>query len=178
MHDPGLQVVNNLGIDEDVSYFNIIDSPIGPVSTIVDGAGRVLGIRFQAIEATAGRVRSPRQTAKVDSQLREYFARERQEFDLDLLPKGSEFQLQVWQLTKEIPYGQTRSYGQLARAIGDPGASRAVGQAMGANPIPIIIPCHRVIGTSSNLVGFGGGLTTKELLLRHEEAITASLFED
>jgi methylated-DNA-[protein]-cysteine S-methyltransferase len=101
-------------------------------------------------------------------QLREYFARQRQEFDLPLEPEGTAFQRNVWARLQEIPYGQTISYGELARRAGNPNASRAVGAANGANPIPIVIPCHRVIGSNGKLTGFGGGLPVKEKLLALE----------
>lgn len=104
----------------------------------------------------------------VIEQLQGYFAGTLSRFQLALNPSGTPFQLQVWQALQEIPYGQTWSYGQLAWHIGRPTASRAVGAANGANPLPIVIPCHRVIGSNGNLVGFGGGLPLKRWLLDHE----------
>ena len=101
-------------------------------------------------------------------QLDEYFARKRTRFDLPLAPEGTAFQRQVWQALLEIPFGQTMSYGELARRIGQPAAVRAVGAANGHNPIAIVIPCHRVIGSTGRLVGFGGGLETKRFLLALE----------
>ena len=101
----------------------------------------------------------------VIKQLDEYFDGSRQEFDLPLRPKGTEFQRRVWQALQQIPYGETWSYGELARYIGNPNAYRAVGAANGINPIPVIIPCHRVIGSNCKLTGFGGGLETKAFLL-------------
>ena len=98
-------------------------------------------------------------------QLDGYFAAERKEFDLPLLPAGTAFQESVWNALTKIPYGETWSYGQLAAHIGRPKASRAVGAANGMNPIPVIIPCHRVIGSSGKLTGFGGGIETKQYLL-------------
>lgn len=103
--------------------------------------------------------------AEVIRQLDSYFTGELDNFDLPLAPQGTEFQQSVWQALREIPYGETWSYGQLAQHIGRPKASRAVGAANGVNPIPVIIPCHRVIGSSGKLTGFGGGLETKEYLL-------------
>jgi methylated-DNA-[protein]-cysteine S-methyltransferase len=102
---------------------------------------------------------------EVVCQLDAYFAAELTEFDLPLLPRGTNFQESVWHALTEIPYGETWSYGQLAAHIGKPNASRAVGAANGSNPIPIIIPCHRVIGSSGKLTGFGGGIQTKQYLL-------------
>jgi len=104
----------------------------------------------------------------VCAQLTAYFEGRLKEFDLNLRPGGTEFQLQVLDELRKIPYGTTTSYGEIARRIGRPKAIRAVGQANGRNPIPIIIPCHRVIGSTGHLTGFGGGLPTKEALLRLE----------
>jgi methylated-DNA-[protein]-cysteine S-methyltransferase len=106
-------------------------------------------------------------------QLDAYFAGELKNFDLQLMPKGTAFQELVWQALTEIPYGETRSYGQLAANIEKPGASRAVGAANGVNPIPVIIPCHRVIGASGKLTGFGGGIETKLFLLELESGQVA-----
>jgi methylated-DNA-[protein]-cysteine S-methyltransferase len=101
-------------------------------------------------------------------QLEEYFAGERKDFDLPLHLSGTDFQVQVLRELQRIPYGETTSYGDIAKRIGRPKAMRAVGAANGRNPIPIIVPCHRVIGSSGDLTGFGGGLDTKEALLRLE----------
>jgi len=97
-----------------------------------------------------------------------YFAGELESFDLPLAPRGTPFQLAVWRRLCEIPYGETISYGELARRLGNPNASRAVGLANGSNPIPIVIPCHRVIGSNGKLTGYGGGLPIKEKLLALE----------
>ena len=107
-------------------------------------------------------------------QLDGYFAGELKNFDLQLMPKGTAFQESVWHALIEIPYGETWSYGQLAANIGKPKASRAVGAANGVNPIPVIIPCHRVIGASGKLTGFGGGVETKQFLLGLESGQIAS----
>jgi len=104
----------------------------------------------------------------VRRQLAEYFAGERKDFDLPLSLSGTEFQIAVLEALQQIPYGETMSYGAVAKQIGRPKAMRAVGAANGRNPIPIIVPCHRVIGTSGDLTGFGGGLDTKAALLRLE----------
>jgi methylated-DNA-[protein]-cysteine S-methyltransferase len=109
-----------------------------------------------------------RPLAKARQQLTEYFAGERKDFDLPLSLRGTEFQLLVLEELKTIPYGETTSYGDIAKRIGRPKAVRAVGAANGRNPIPIIVPCHRVIGSSGDLTGFGGGLDTKTALLRLE----------
>ncbi len=101
-------------------------------------------------------------------QLRAWFAGELRDFDLPLAPEGPAFHCRVWRELCNIPYGETISYGELARRIGSPNASRAVGRANGANPIPIVIPCHRVIGSNGKLTGYGGGLPRKEFLLALE----------
>jgi methylated-DNA-[protein]-cysteine S-methyltransferase len=104
------------------------------------------------------------------TQLREYFAGTRRRFELALAPRGTPFQLSVWQLLRAIPYGQTVTYGEIARRLGRPEAARAVGLANGANPLPIVVPCHRVIGADGALTGFGGGLPIKRALLHLEGA--------
>jgi methylated-DNA-[protein]-cysteine S-methyltransferase len=102
-------------------------------------------------------------------QLRAYFAGKLENFDLPLAPEGTPFQRAVWKLLCDIPYGETISYGELARRVGNPKASRAVGLANGSNPIAIVIPCHRVIGSNGKLTGYGGGLPLKEKLLALEQ---------
>ena len=109
------------------------------------------------------------------AQLTEYFSGTRTTFDLPLDATGSEFERQVWGLLRAIPYGATTSYGELARRLGDVKLSRAVGAANGKNPIPIIVPCHRVIGANGDLTGFGGGIETKRWLLEHEGVLTPPL---
>jgi len=104
-------------------------------------------------------------------QLDEYFARTRTSFDLPLDAEGTAFERRVWDLLRAIPYGTTTSYGELARRLGEPKDARAVGAANGKNPIPIIVPCHRVIGANGDLTGFGGGLERKRWLLEHEGAL-------
>lgn len=112
--------------------------------------------------------------AEAAAQLRAYFAGQLQEFDLPLAPAGTEFQLSVWNLLRAIPFGQTTTYGAIAHAIGRPDAVRAVGAANGANPLPVVVPCHRVIGKSGSLTGFGGGLPVKRWLLDHEARVAGS----
>ena len=111
----------------------------------------------------------------VRQQLSEYFDGKRREFDIPLSLEGTKFQLSVWHELREIPYGTTVSYGEVAKRIDNPKAVRAVGAANGRNPIPIIVPCHRVIGSHGDLTGFGGGLDTKEALLRLEAEHTSLL---
>ena len=105
---------------------------------------------------------------KCKNQLEEYFAGKRRNFDLPLVPKGTEFQQKVWKALTEIPYGETRTYGEIAAAVGNPKAARAVGMANNKNPIGIIIPCHRVVGANGKLVGYAGGMEKKEFLLELE----------
>jgi methylated-DNA-[protein]-cysteine S-methyltransferase len=109
-------------------------------------------------------------------QLEAYFAGERQQFDLPLQPMGTPFQLKVWKMLAEIPFGATWSYGEVAQRIGEPKAMRAVGAANGRNPLPIVLPCHRVIGSDGSLTGFGGGLPIKKYLLRHEATAATDLY--
>lgn len=109
---------------------------------------------------------------KAYNQLNEYFLGKRKEFDLPLLPEGTNFQKTVWRTLKKIPFGETRSYGEIAKNIGNPKAARAVGMANNKNPLPIIIPCHRVIGANGKLVGYAGGLKIKEYLLKIEKENT------
>jgi methylated-DNA-[protein]-cysteine S-methyltransferase len=114
--------------------------------------------------------RSDREFAEVHRQLTEYFAGQRSVFQLPLAPTGTPFQQRVWWQLQQIPLGQTCSYGQLALAIGQPTAVRAVGMANGRNPISIIVPCHRVVGSTGELTGYAGGLAAKRWLLAHEQA--------
>lgn len=119
-------------------------------------------------EPDAEWIYSEKPFAEARKQLTEYFAGKRQTFDLTLKPSGTEFQLRVLDELQKIPYGSTTTYGDIAQRIGRPKAVRAVGAANGRNPIPIIIPCHRVIGSTGKMTGFGGGIPTKEALLRLE----------
>jgi methylated-DNA-[protein]-cysteine S-methyltransferase len=146
-----------------------LDSPIGTL-LIAGDAQAVRRIHFpidgKAVAPEAGWQPSARgPVAEAIRQLREYFAGRRTTFDLPLEPAGTPFQRAVWRALQDIPYGETISYGELARRVGNPKASRAVGSANGANPLPIVIPCHRVIAGDGSLGGFGGGLPTKQSLL-------------
>jgi methylated-DNA-[protein]-cysteine S-methyltransferase len=148
-----------------------IDSPIGALLVTRDEGG-VTGLDLP-------KARYPRQIQDdwerddaafddVRGQLGEYFAGTRQQFDLPLNARGNAFQHAVWQALTDIPYGETTSYGKVAASIGHPDGARAVGVANGQNPIPIIVPCHRVIGADGSLTGYGGGLPAKRWLLDHE----------
>jgi methylated-DNA-[protein]-cysteine S-methyltransferase len=145
-------------------------SPIGALTLVSDGAA-LSGCYFEMKNRPApvsGRPGADRVIDAARRQLDAYFAGKQTSFDLPLAPRGTPFQLQVWQALRAIPYGETTSYGMIAQRIGLPKASRAVGAANGANPIPIIVPCHRVIGASGALTGFGGGLDRKRFLLALE----------
>lgn len=152
-----------------------IPSPIGPLLLAADDAA-LHGIWF-----CSSRHPQPPQSElregdnamlrEVRAQLDAYFAGRLRDFDLPLQPDGTAFQREVWAMLARIAYGQTWSYGQLARRIGKPAAVRAVGAANGRNPIPIVLPCHRVIGSDGSLTGFGGGLPAKQFLLRLEGAL-------
>ena len=143
-------------------------SPLRSLSVAVDGDGRVVEIRFDGRQPDGRRDAQRCKTAS--TQLAEYFAGERREFGLELAPYGTEFQLRVWRALSEIPYGAVRSYADVARAVGRPGAARAVGGAVGSNPLPIVIPCHRVIASDGTIGGFSGGLAIKHRLLAIEGA--------
>ena len=152
-------------------YYEQMPSPIGPLFLVADDDG-LREVRFELDRrshvASDGWVHSPHKLAEVRRQLEEYFAGERMTFELLLKPIGTDFQQSVWQALTTITYAQTASYGQISRQIERPKASRAVGAANGRNPIPIIIPCHRVIGSNGTLTGFAGGLAAKQWLLEHE----------
>ena len=110
-------------------------------------------------------------TASAKQQLQDYFEGKRTEFSVPIEPNGSQFEQSVWEHLQQIPYGQTVTYGELAKQLGDINKVRAVGKANGQNPVPIIIPCHRVIGSNNNLVGYSGGIERKKFLLKHEGAL-------
>ncbi len=168
----------------------VIDSPVGALHAAFDEEGRLseLGFRpsgrrvmessslpvFESSRGTrtmspvASRSSKTRRLEDLKTQLSEYFAGSRRQFDLELAPRGTPFQSAVWRELLTIPYGHTISYADLARRIGKESAVRAVGSANGANPIPVIIPCHRVIGSNGTLTGYGGGIERKQWLLALE----------
>ena len=149
----------------------IVASPIGPLTlTAVDGrlTGLLMADQAHGTRDRSGWVEDPDALAGVTRQLQAYFAGERAAFDVALDLRGTPFQQGVWAELLRIPFGQTRSYGQVAAAVGSPRASRAVGQATGRNPVAVIVPCHRVVGAGGSLTGFGGGLARKSWLLAHE----------
>lgn len=150
-----------------------VSSPLGPLRLCARG-DELIGVYLPEHDPAPpaalddARESSGGVLARTAKQLREYFAGERREFDLPLGPEGTGFQKLVWHALAQIPYGVTRSYGELARAIGRPAASRAVGMANSKNPISIIVPCHRVIGANGTLTGYAGGMERKQWLLEHE----------
>lgn len=154
-------------------HFKFIDSPVGKLKLVASDRGLVAILwpdenprRVRLADLTEN-PRHPILT-KTESQLAEYFSGTRQQFDLPLDPRGTPFQRAVWDALLAIPYGETRTYGQLARQLGNPNATRAVGAANGRNPLSIVAPCHRVVGSTGELRGFAGGLETKSFLLELE----------
>ncbi|MCD9045849.1 methylated-DNA--[protein]-cysteine S-methyltransferase [Luteimonas sp. MHLX1A] len=160
-------------------HYTHVDSPVGPLLVAASDAG----LHAIAFPENRHPVRIGDDWTRgghplIDEarrQLAAYFAGERRDFDLPLAPRGTEFQRAVWQALAAIPYGSTESYAQLAMRLGRRGAARAVGAANGRNPLPIVLPCHRVIGASGGLTGFGGGLPTKRYLLALEGALPQAL---
>ncbi|WP_300616586.1 methylated-DNA--[protein]-cysteine S-methyltransferase [Dokdonella sp.] len=151
--------------------YEFLDTPIGRLLLVADDRG-LRHIDFPNVDQEAriesGWRRDRRFLDAAIGQLEAYFAGDLKAFDLALAADGTPFRHKVWDELLRIPYGETISYGELARRIRQPSASRAVGLANGANPLPIVVPCHRVIGSSGKLTGFGGGLPTKQWLLEHE----------
>ena len=147
----------------------IIDSPVGKLRLVAED-GFLTELRFGGEPAVfMGTDEENQLLDEVERQLDEYFSGRRREFDLPIRMKGTAFQLEDWEALKSIPYGETVSYGEIARRIGRPKASRAVGMANHSNPISIIVPCHRVIGKNGKLTGYGGGLNVKQMLLELEQ---------
>ncbi|GGA55343.1 methylated-DNA--protein-cysteine methyltransferase [Kroppenstedtia guangzhouensis] len=171
-----------------VLIWSEMDSPVGPITLVMSGKG-VCHLDYMSGEKALlslerwakewfGSVRLERndtELAKVISQLNEYFAGKRQRFDLPIDLFGTSFQKLVWQQLLMIPYGEVRSYKEVAQAMGAPKAVRAVGGANNRNPVSILVPCHRVVGSNGSLVGYGGGLKIKEYLLRLEDALPAQV---
>lgn len=159
-----------------VLYHKTIASPVGPLRMLASDKG-LCAVLFQggrnakvAYDGVLERSEDHPVLKKAEKQMTEYFAGKRKDFDLPLDMKGTVFQLKAWRELQKIPYGQTISYGEQARRVGDVSKARAVGMANGRNPLAIVVPCHRVIGASGDLTGFGGGLKTKQFLLDLERA--------
>lgn len=161
------------------------DTPIGELVAIATGDSRLLALEFadrRSDDEIVGRWKGEADVVwDTDSceesvlQVEQYFRRERTSFDLPMAPQGTPFELAVWNALREIPYGSTATYGEIAARLGSPGGPRSVGRANARNPIPVIIPCHRVIGADGTLVGYGGGLDRKRFLLEHEGALPLEL---
>jgi len=150
----------------------VVDRAVVRITTQLDEPGLRAELKRRFGSEGEAAPRHPLVT-KAIQQLQEYFTGRRREFDLPLAPAGSDFQMRVWQALRQIPYGETRSYGEVARAIGWEKAARAVGAANGANPIAIVIPCHRVIQADGSLGGYGGGTELKRYLLELERSVIA-----
>ncbi|MFI6243563.1 methylated-DNA--[protein]-cysteine S-methyltransferase [Micromonospora sp. NPDC050795] len=150
--------------------WTVLDSPIGEFSVATDGTN-VCGAAFGRVEAAVDEPGDALSQQAVD-ELRAYFAGELTAFGIPVsMPRGSDFERAVWREMTRIPYGETLTYGAVARLVGDAGAARAVGMACNRNPVPVIVPCHRIVGAGGKLVGFGGGLPRKVKLLELEAAV-------
>jgi methylated-DNA-[protein]-cysteine S-methyltransferase len=147
-----------------MTYHNLLATPFGPIHTSVNEDGALISLRFAEYDGEC----SPDQTSIADQQIIEYIAGNRKEFTIPLAPAGSEFQQRIWQILTEIPFGTIRTYGDLAKEIGNPNAARAVGRANATNPIALVVPCHRVVGASGALTGFAYGVEIKRRLLEFE----------
>lgn len=161
----------------DALRYRTMTSPVGPL-TLAGTPSTLMHLRMvdQTHEPDrSGWIRDDEAFTDAVSQLEDYFNGSRTGFDIEMELIGTEFQRRVWAALQTIPYGETRSYGQIAEAIGSPGASRAVGLANGRNPIGIIVPCHRVIGSTGRLTGYGGGLDRKQLLLSLEKTVRENI---
>lgn len=149
-----------------MSGFAIYESPFGPIR--MDYEGEVL-VRLRTVEPTVQTGERTELTDRAMDQLREYFSGQRKQFELPYELRGTEFQKKVWAALEAIPYGQTRSYREIAQAVGNPKAVRAVGAANGKNPMWVVVPCHRVIGADGGLTGYAGGVELKRALLELEQ---------
>jgi methylated-DNA-[protein]-cysteine S-methyltransferase len=159
-------------VNATAQLYDLVSSPLGRL--LLTGDGRALTGLWMDREPRAEWQREPAAFADVAAQLEAYFAGRLTRFELPLNPSGTQFQRSVWTALTEIPYGQTTTYRELARSIGRPAAVRAVGAANGRNPISVIVPCHRVLGSSGALTGYGGGLERKRDLLELEAGTTAA----
>lgn len=166
-----------------LAFQKVVETPVGTMDCIVDVDGAVMVFDFMREDGMSNgrRKLSPDLDLRLDAddarfeavlaQVKAYFAGELEAFDLNFAPHGTAFQKLVWQALCRIPFGQTRTYGELAHDLGKPTASRAVGAANGQNPVAVLIPCHRVIGSNGKLTGYAGGMENKRWLLRHEGAL-------
>ncbi|MEO1074784.1 MAG: methylated-DNA--[protein]-cysteine S-methyltransferase [Bacteroidota bacterium] len=166
-------------------YAADLATPLGPFLVVVNGDGAVVRTAFASVDEAEARVVeavtiAPERCAEALAQLAAYFAGDRRTFDLPLAPSGTPFQQRVWLALQALPYGAVTSYGVLAKRLGQPGGAQAVGRANAANPLPVVVPCHRVVGADGSLTGFLGGLDKKRALLHLEGALaeTPDLFAD
>tara|TARA_R110002126_G_scaffold35949_2_gene109904 strand:+ start:12877 stop:13335 length:459 start_codon:yes stop_codon:yes gene_type:complete len=150
-----------------MTFVSYLETPISYLRILSNGSG-ITSIKFMDFD---GPEDPDIHTESAKTQLREYFDGNRDKFDLPLLPQGTDFEYKVWEQLKLIPSGTTTSYGKIASVLGDRNYSQAVGSANGKNPIAIVIPCHRVIGSDNKLVGYAGGMDRKQWLLKHEGAL-------
>ena len=171
-------------IERRIAYVDTVDEAPGPLTFAVDDQGALIWLQFldgdypRTIEQEVRRLgfhpeADPSHTTPATRELREYCRGERQIFTIPLRPAGTAWQQRVWQALAEIPFGETRTYGQVASRLGRPRAARAMGRANATNPISLVIPCHRVIGANGALTGYGGGLHIKTRLLEHEARVLA-----
>lgn len=168
-------------MEESIVYYEILDSPLGTLGLVVDDHGRALAVEYSNPGSAVDQADYPHyrgcrvlpaggKSDQLKQELVEYFAGSRHEFEVELKLAGSPFQRAVWQALLQVPYGRTVTYSALAAEIGKPRASRAVGNAMAANPLPIVIPCHRVTAAGGKLGGYSGGVEKKRFLLSLEGA--------
>lgn len=172
-----LQILKQLPRD---TVWENVSSPLGSLTVLASDDG-VHAIAFESDQAEQAKINLPRAVnhPTIDAaveQLAMYFDGKLKIFDLPLDLRGTNFQKRVWNLLSDIPFGETRTYGDLARALDNAGASQAVGAANGKNPVAIVVPCHRVIGASGHLTGYAGGMEKKKFLLEHEGVIQPTLF--
>ncbi len=161
-------------------YWGTIETPFGTFAAWVDEKGTLIRFNLRAIGAAKvepDAERSAKALGEVRRQVNEYAKGKRQDFALELGAEGPDFNKRVWQALLDIPFGRTTSYGAIAKTIGHPAAARAVGAANGANPIALVVPCHRVIGSDGSLTGYGGGLPLKRKLLEHEARVVGTRFD-
>lgn len=155
-------------------YYTQLESPVGTLLLTLED-GQLTNIcmcnQKRTVEVQPDWVESDRHFRTVARQLEDYFRGKRKTFDIPIRPRGTDFQMSVWKQLSKIPYGETATYGDIAKRIDNPKAVRAVGLANGRNPLPIVIPCHRVVGAHGQLTGFGGGLEKKALLLKIEQSV-------
>lgn len=164
-------------MSDDRTYYTITDSPVGRILLAGNAAGLShidLRAGSNSIEPAVDWIEDESHFTEAIGQLQAYFAGTLKRFELPLAAEGTPFQNEVWRALLDIPYGETLSYGELAERLGKPGAARAVGLANGRNPLPIVVPCHRVIGSDGSLTGYGGGIDIKRALLDHERRNSAS----